>query len=196
MELDFEKVNGLIPAVVQHAATKQVLMLGYMNQEALDITQSSGKVTFYSRTKERLWTKGESSGHFLLVETIVADCDGDTLLIKALPQGPTCHLGTTSCFGEQEKDSLGFLLRLQEIIKDRHHNPNDESYTSSLFAQGVSKISQKVGEEAVEVVIEGVNKNQKQLKEESADLLYHLMILWEESGLALQDVVEVLEQRH
>jgi len=196
MNLDFEKVNGLIPVVIQHANTKQVLMLGYMNHEALQQTQDSGQVTFFSRSKQRLWTKGETSGNFLMVEEIVADCDNDTLLIKALPQGPTCHLGTASCFGPEEPNALGFLNTLQAVIKDRHQHPNEESYTSSLFKEGTSKISQKVGEEAVEVVIEAVKGDRQQLLEESADLLYHLMILWEDSGTSLEQVVSVLNERH
>ena len=195
MQLDFNKTNGLIPAVIQHAQGLQVLMLGYMNKEALEATQNSGKVTFFSRSKQRLWTKGESSGHFLIVQEIKADCDGDTLLIKAIPQGPTCHLGTPSCFGDEDSNSLNFLLKLQEVIKDRHQNPRKESYTSSLFAHG-SKISQKVGEEAVEVVIEGIKGDRNQLMQESADLLYHLMILWEQQGTSLQEVAAILESRH
>lgn len=196
MTLDFNKGNGLLPAIIQDAVTHKVLMLGYMNEESLEVTKSSGKVTFYSRTKERLWTKGETSGHFLLVREIIEDCDGDTLLIKADPQGPTCHTGSDTCFNEENTTGLGFLEKLSAIIEDRKNNPSEKSYTSSLFAKGINKVSQKVGEEAVEVVIEAMDDNKELLLNESADLLYHLMILLSAKDLYLEDVVKILKIRH
>lgn len=196
MTLDFKKGNGLIPAIIQDAATNKVLMLGYMNEESLQVTRDSGKVTLYSRSKERLWTKGETSNNFLLVKEIIEDCDGDTLLVKADPQGPTCHTGNDTCFNEVNENPIAFLKKLTEIIEDRKINPSEKSYTSSLFNKGINKLSQKVGEEAVEVIIEAMDNNKDLLLNESADLLYHLMILLSSRDLALTDVVNVLKKRH
>lgn len=196
MDLDFNKGDGLIPAIVQDEITSKVLMLGYMNEEALAETNKSGKVTFFSRSKNRLWTKGETSGNFLFVKEIIADCDKDTLLIKANPVGPACHTGADTCFNEANSDTISFLNHLTQTIEDRKNSTPDESYTSSLFVKGVNKVAQKVGEEAVEVVIEAMDNNIDLLKSESADLLFHLMVLLSHKGLTLKDVVEVLEKRH
>ena len=196
MELDFQKGQGLIPAIVQDNTTQQVLMLGYMNQEALQKTKDLGQVTFFSRSKNRLWTKGETSGNYLELVSINADCDGDTLLIKARPLGPTCHQGTTSCFPEDQPASWSFLQTLGEVIQSRKKAPADTSYTSSLFQSGLNKIAQKVGEEAVEVVIEASNNDNDKLHQESADLLFHLMVLLEERDTSLEEVLEVLKARH
>lgn len=193
---DFEKGGGLIPAIIQDPRTSQVLMLGYMNREALDKTRESGKVTFYSRSKQRLWTKGETSGNFLELESLELDCDGDTLLVKARPQGPTCHLGPDTCFGTENTGSRQFLEELQQIIRDRKQNAPEGSYTAHLFASGLNKIAQKVGEEAVEVVIEAKESNPAKLKEETADLLFHLLVLLEEKGVTLDEVVDILKSRH
>ena len=194
--LNFQKGDGLIPAIVQDATTGQVLMLGYMNEEALARTRATGKVTFFSRSKQRLWTKGETSGHFLRLVSIKVDCDGDTLLVRARPQGPVCHTGTDTCFGEDNRSDLGFLLTLEGVIRDRHLHPKAGSYTTSLFERGINKIAQKVGEEAVEVVIEAKDHNEDLFKNECADLLYHLMILLEAKGTPLAEIVSVLETRH
>ena len=196
MELDFQKGQGLIPAIIQDSTTQQILMLGYMNEEALNKTRESGSVTFFSRSKNRLWTKGETSGNHLLVESIHGDCDGDTLLVKARATGPTCHLGTTSCFQDDQPNSFSFLPFLQNLIKSRKENPSPESYTSSLLQSGTNKIAQKVGEEAVEVVIEATNQNLEKLHQESADLVFHLMVLLEQQGSSLEQVIEVLRSRH
>ena len=196
-ELNFEKNNGLIPAVIQDGKTNQVLMLGYMNQKALEETRKTGKVTFYSRTKQRLWTKGETSGNFLELDSIQSDCDADTLLVKVRPIGPTCHLGSDTCFGSDNKDSgIRFLQDLQEIIKNRKETSPEGSYTASLFASGINKIAQKVGEEAVEVVIEAKEPETGNLKEETADLLFHLLVLLEQKEVPLAKVVDVLRERH
>jgi phosphoribosyl-ATP pyrophosphohydrolase/phosphoribosyl-AMP cyclohydrolase len=194
MNLDFEKTDGLIPAIVQHANTMQVLMLGYMNEEAVAKTIAEGKVTFFSRTKNRLWTKGEESGNFLLVDEIMQDCDNDTLLIKALPQGPTCHTGSTSCF--KEETSKGFLYKLENIIEQRIVDNDESSYTAKLFARGVNKVAQKVGEEAVELVIESKDNNVDLFKNEAADLLYHFLILIKTKNLKLEDIEKILKGRH
>ena len=198
--LDFDKMGGLVPAVIQDAETSQVLMLGYMNQEALDKTQKEGLVTFFSRSKNRLWTKGETSGHTLQVVSIVDDCDNDSLLIKVKPNGPTCHTGDTSCFGEDASvkrlAAIQFIARLEEVIQQRKANPTEASYTNFLFDKGVNKIAQKVGEEAVETVIDAVAGNLDTMKGEAADLLYHLLVLLAATGLELADVVAVLEERH
>lgn len=196
MDLDFNKGDGLIPAIIQDATTNKVLMLGYMNEASLAATHQSGKVTFFSRSKNRLWTKGETSGNFLLVEEVIADCDKDTLLIKANPVGPACHTGADTCFNEKNADAISFLTHLTKTIEDRKTSTPDASYTSSLFAKGINKVAQKVGEEAVEVVIEAMDNNIDLLKSESADLLFHLMVLLSHKNLTLADVVEVLEQRH
>jgi phosphoribosyl-AMP cyclohydrolase / phosphoribosyl-ATP pyrophosphohydrolase len=194
--LDFSKGDGLIPAIIQDEATSKVLMLGFMNEEALSRTRAEGKVTFFSRTKNRLWTKGETSGNFFFVKDIIADCDKDTLLVKVNPVGPACHTGADTCFNEVNSEGINFLNNLTSIIKDRHNNPSDKSYTSSLFEKGINKVAQKVGEEAVEVVIEAKDDNQELFLNESADLLFHLMILLEAKGNKLDDVVDILKQRH
>jgi len=203
MTLDFEKMNGLLPAVVQDAATGQVLMVGYVNEEAWEKTQREGRVTFFSRSKNRLWTKGETSGNFLHVVSTHEDCDGDAVLIRAIPDGPTCHRGTTSCFEQPEQSALptapvGFLAELERLVQRRRDFPEEDpkSYTASLFRKGMPKIAQKVGEEAVETVIDAVGGNIEGLKGEAADLLYHLLVLLAGSGLALEDIVGVLRQRH
>jgi len=195
MTIDFDKGDGLVPAIVQDAVTKNVLMLGYMDQAAYDKTVETKKVTFYSRTKNRLWTKGEESGNFLELADIKNDCDNDTLLIQANPVGPTCHKGTDTCWAEENDQSFGFLSKLEAVIKDRHDNPSDESYTTSLFKKGINKVAQKVGEEAVEVVIEAKDNNDDLFLNESADLMYHYLILLRAKGFSLKDVVKVLEGR-
>jgi phosphoribosyl-AMP cyclohydrolase / phosphoribosyl-ATP pyrophosphohydrolase len=195
MTLDFSKYNdGLIPAIIQEAITMQVLMLGFMNEEALVKTKTDGKVTFFSRSKQRLWTKGETSGNFLIVKEIIEDCDRDTLLIKATPQGPTCHTGDISCFGKANDTFT--LQELEKVIMDRKNNPTDKSYTASLFAKGINKIAQKVGEEAVETVIEAKDNNDELFLGEAADLMFHYLVLLQAKGFLLQDVVKVLEARH
>jgi phosphoribosyl-ATP pyrophosphohydrolase/phosphoribosyl-AMP cyclohydrolase len=194
MNIDFEKSGGLVPAIVQDALTMQVLMLGYMNREALDKTIAEGKVTFFSRSKQRLWTKGEESGHFLFVDEILTDCDNDTILVKASPQGPTCHTGSYSCFGG--KLPKGFLYELENVIEQRIADKPENSYTSKLFSRGVNKVAQKVGEEAVELVIEAKDDNLVLFKNEAADLLYHFLILLKTKNLKLQDIEEVLVERH
>lgn len=200
MELDFDKTGGLVPAVIQDNITGQVLMLGYMNQEALDKTQQEGLVTFFSRSKNRLWTKGETSGNTLEVISITQDCDADALLIKVKPNGPTCHTGTTSCFGEEAAagriKAIQFIAQLEEVIQERKANPAEGSYTNFLFEKGVNKIAQKVGEEAVETVIDAVAGKLDTMKGEAADLLYHLLVLLAATGLELKDVVAVLQERH
>lgn len=198
--LDFDKMGGLVPAVIQDDATSQVLMLGYMNQEAFDKTQKEGLVTFFSRSKNRLWTKGETSGHTLQVVSVAEDCDNDSLLIKVKPNGPTCHTGDTSCFGEdptaKRMAAIQFIARLEEVIQQRKANPTEASYTNFLFDKGVNKIAQKVGEEAVETVIDAVAGKLDTMKGEAADLLYHLLVLLAATGLELADVVAVLQERH
>jgi len=189
-----QKSNNLIPAIIQHAETNQVLMLGYMNDESLAKTKAEGKVTFYSRSKQRLWTKGETSGNFLNVVSIQEDCDQDTYLIKVLPIGETCHTGTYTCFGE--KEPAGFLHELQGIIQSRKANPDEKSYTASLFAKGTKKIAQKVGEEATEVILEAMDGEKDLLIEESSDLLYHLLVLLADQGLKLEDIEAKLMERH
>lgn len=194
MNIDFDKGNGLVPVIIQHFASQRVLMLGYMNEEALAATQESGKVTFYSRSKERLWTKGETSGNSLLVKSMMVDCDNDTLLIKADPQGPVCHTGSDTCFAET--DATGFLQSLEQVIRDRKDNPVEGSYTNHLFEKGLSKIAQKVGEEGTEVVIAALTETNERLLNESADLLYHLLVLLQAKGLSLEQVEAVLKERH
>ncbi|TXK51925.1 bifunctional phosphoribosyl-AMP cyclohydrolase/phosphoribosyl-ATP diphosphatase HisIE [Pontibacter qinzhouensis] len=200
MELDFEKAGGLVPAVIQDDLTGQVLMLGYMNQEALEKTQQEGLVTFFSRTKNRLWTKGETSNNTLEVISIAKDCDNDSLLIKVKPNGPTCHTGSTSCFGEEDAANraaaIRFIAQLEGVIQQRKTNPEEGSYTNFLFNRGVNKIAQKVGEEAVETVIDAVAGELETMKGEAADLLYHLLVLLAATGLELKDVVGVLQERH
>jgi len=198
MEINFSKSpDGLVPVVVQDDATGKVLMVGYMNAEALAKTEAEKVVTFFSRSKQRLWTKGETSGHFLQVKTILVDCDQDTILIKANPIGPTCHTGADTCFFEKNEGKASFLNYLQkQIIRDRKNNPSEASYTSKLFARGVNKIAQKVGEEAVELVIEAKDTNDDLFKGEAADLLFHYLILLEQRGMDLDDIVDVLKTRH
>lgn len=188
--------NGLVPAIIQDAETNTVLMLGYMNEEALQITQNSKRVTFFSRSKNRLWTKGEESGNFLNIKSLKVDCDGDTLLIKAIPEGPTCHKGTDTCWAEDNTQFFGFLSELEQVIANRKNNPSASSYVSCLFEKGINKIAQKVGEEAVETVIEAKDQNDKLFLEESADLLFHYLILLQAKGFCLSDVVSILKSRH
>lgn len=194
MNIDFSKSGGLIPAVIQDTLSLQVLMVGYMNEEALEKTREEGKVTFFSRSKNRLWTKGETSGNWLIVDEIVADCDNDTILIKAYPQGPACHTGSTSCFGG--KQSKGFLYELENVIEKRITENPEGSYTSKLFSRGVNKVAQKVGEEAVELVIEAKDDNIDLFKNEAADLLYHFLILLKTKKLKLEDIEAILVERH
>lgn len=196
MELDFKKGDGLIPAIVQDAKTLKVLMLGYMNEESLSKTKELGKVTFYSRSKQRLWTKGETSGHFLIVKDIIPDCDNDTLLIKAQPEGPACHKGNDTCFDEDNQHSSFFLDQLSQIIDERKQHPSEKSYTSSLLSKGTNKVAQKVGEEAVETVIEAMAGNKNLLISESADLLFHLLVLLADQDVSIYDVLGELEKRH
>lgn len=193
MKPDFKK-QDLIPAIVQDSSTGVVLMLGYMNEESFAKTQKEGKVTFFSRSKNRLWTKGETSGNFLNVKNILLDCDNDTILIKAVPAGPACHTGADTCFNE--KNTGNFLAKLQSIIKERKRNPSEKSYTSTLFKAGINKIAQKVGEEATELVIESKDNNAELFRNEAADLLFHYLILLEAKGVSLDEVIEVLEKRH
>lgn len=203
LTIDFDKSSdGLVPAIIQDVHTSKVLMLGYMNAEALLETKKNGTVTFFSRSKQRLWTKGETSGNFLFVNEIAADCDGDTILIKATPAGPTCHTGSDTCFGEKNSQpapigEASFLNYLQkQVIRERKLNPSEESYTSSLFKRGINKIAQKVGEEAVEVVIEAKDTDDTLFKNEVSDLLFHLLILLEQKNIDLDEVISVLRSRH
>lgn len=195
-QLDYSKLNGLVPAIIQDARTKNVLMLGFMNEEAYLKTVETGKVTFFSRTKQRLWTKGEESGNFLNVVDILEDCDRDTLLIKAIPQGPTCHKGTDTCWGEDNKWGVEFLSYLQRFIERRHQEMPEGSYTTSLFKSGVNRMAQKVGEEAVETVIEATNGTDDRLVYEASDLLYHLIVLLTSKGLTIDQLSEELAKRH
>ena len=193
MEMDFEIMNGLIPAIVQDADTKNVLMLGYMNREAFEQTQSSGKVTFFSRSRQQLWTKGETSGNFLIVKDLLVDCDNDTILIKATPSGPVCHTGTATCFEQFNRGSV--LAELEHVIRDRRDSPTDASYTSKLFADGINKIAQKVGEESVELIIDAVNGDRDRIKQEAADLIYHFLVLLAAVDIPFADITGVLEAR-
>ena len=194
MEINFNKMDGLVPAVIQHHLSREILMLGYMNKQAYEQTVNTGRVTFYSRIRQQLWTKGETSGHYLDVVDICLDCDQDTLLIRASPNGPVCHMGTFSCFGE--KKPHGFLYELEEIIQNRKRDASASSYTVQLFESGTAKIAQKVGEEAVEVVIEAMRQNEEQLVNEVADLLYHLLVLMNQCSIDLSKVEERLMDRH
>jgi phosphoribosyl-ATP pyrophosphohydrolase/phosphoribosyl-AMP cyclohydrolase len=197
IQLDFSKsADGLIPAIVQDAQSLKVLMLGYMNYDALKKTLEEKKVTFYSRSKKRLWTKGETSEHYLHLVDIIVDCDNDCILIKALPAGSVCHTGNDTCFNEKNKSGILFLQKLESIIENRRKEISDKSYVSSLFKKGINKIAQKVGEEAIEVVIEAKDINDELFKNEAADLLFHLLILLQARGFRLEDIVNVLEERH
>ncbi|SDI41185.1 bifunctional phosphoribosyl-AMP cyclohydrolase/phosphoribosyl-ATP diphosphatase HisIE [Chryseobacterium jejuense] len=193
MNIDFNKDNGLVPVVIQDNRTLQVLMLGYMNEEAFEKTKKEKIVTFFSRSKNRLWTKGEESGNFLTVKSIDIDCDQDTLLIKVIPTNIVCHTGSFSCFGE--KDSKGFLYELEEKISQRIDNKTEDSYTYSLYQRGMNKMAQKVGEEAVELVIEAKDNNEALFKNEAADLLYHFLILLKAKGFSIEEIEEILKKR-
>jgi len=194
--MNFEKLNGLVPAIIQEPGSGKVLMTGFMNEEALSRTKETGKVTFFSRTRNTIWTKGETSGNFLLVKQIFEDCDNDTLLIYAQPTGPVCHTGDDTCFHEDPGPQLGFLSYLEKVIQSRKGQSPETSYTARLFEKGLPRIAQKVGEEAVETVIEAMKGDKEKFKEEAADLLYHLIVLLAQQELELKDVVKVLEGRH
>ena len=196
--LDWAKGDGLLPAIVQHWRSGEVLMLGYMNAEALAQTQASGKVTFYSRSRQRLWTKGESSGHVLVMKSIRIDCDADTLLVRAEPHGPTCHLGTSSCFGDsaEVRPPLGFLAELDALVAQRHAQRPEGRYTTMLFESGIRRIAQKVGEEGVETALAAVVQGDGDLLGEAADLIFHLIVVLRARGLSLADAVDVLADRH
>jgi phosphoribosyl-ATP pyrophosphohydrolase/phosphoribosyl-AMP cyclohydrolase len=196
MTIDFEKMDGLVPAVIQDAKTLKVLMLGFMNEEAYKKTVDTGKVTFYSRTKQRLWTKGETSGNFLNVVEILNDCDNDTLLIKVNPVGPVCHTGADTCWNEKNENPLMFLAELQRFIEKRHKEMPEGSYTTSLFLDGCHRMAQKVGEEALEAVIEAVANNNERLVYEASDMIYHLIVLLTSKGLRIEDVARELQTRH
>lgn len=197
MEIDFNKMNGLVPAIVQDAQTKTVLMLGYMNEEAYRRTIESGKVTFWSRSRNTLWTKGETSGNYLNLVDIKVDCDNDTLLVKANPCGPTCHKGTDTCWGESNaKNPLLFLSELQDFIEKRHEEMPEGSYTTSLFKDGLNRMAQKVGEEALELVIEACNGTDERLIYEGSDMLYHLIVLLTSKGLRIEEMASELAERH
>jgi len=194
--LAWDKVDGLMPAVVQDAGTGRVLMLGYMNREALEKTQATGHVTFFSRSKQRLWTKGETSGNTLALAGIDADCDGDTLLVLAVPHGPTCHLGTDTCWGDAINPSVGFLAQLERVVESRIGADPESSYTASLLSKGIKRCAQKVGEEGVEVALAATAGDRDELIEESADLLYHLLVTLSASNVSLGEVCRTLESRH
>ena len=194
MIIDFKKSNGLIPVIIQNEQTLEVLMLGYMNEEAYHKTEKEGRVTFFSRTKNRLWTKGEESGNFLLVKSVALDCDQDTLLIKVNPVGPTCHTGSRSCFATDYNQN--FIFELENIISDRYKNPTEKSYINKLRGKGLNKIAQKVGEEGVETVIAALAETQEDLINEASDLVFHLLILLKEKGLSISDIAKNLELRH
>lgn len=196
MKLDFQKTGGLIPTVIQDVNTNKVLMLGYMNEESLKITEEIGKVTFFSRSKNRLWTKGEESGNFLKVVSITPDCDNDTLLIKVHPNGPVCHTGADTCWNEENKTDISFLAYLQDFITKRHTEMPEGSYTTSLFQEGINRMAQKVGEEAVETVIEAVNGTDEGFLYEASDMIYHLIVLLTSKGYSLTDIAKELEKRH
>lgn len=197
MKVDFEKCGGLVPAIIQDAVTLKVLMLGYMNQEALDVTLKTKKVTFWSRSRQTLWTKGETSGNFLHLVDIKNDCDNDTLLVTANPDGPTCHTGTDTCWGEtNDANSLLFLTELQDFINRRHEEMPEGSYTTSLFKDGVNRMAQKLGEEALEAVIEATNGSKDKFVYEAADMIYHLIVLLTSKGLRIEDVAAELQKRH
>lgn len=196
MDINFDKMNGLVPAIIQDARTKNVLMLGFMNREAYDATVDTGKVTFFSRTKNRLWTKGEESGNFLNVVSIANDCDNDTLLIKVIPVGPVCHTGSDTCWNEENVWGVEFFRYLQDFIWRRHEEMPEGSYTTSLFKKGVNRMAQKVGEEAVETVIEATNGTDDRLIYEASDLIYHLIVLLTSKGHRIEELAEELVKRH
>jgi phosphoribosyl-ATP pyrophosphohydrolase/phosphoribosyl-AMP cyclohydrolase len=196
MKLNYKRGNGLIPAIIQDANTNVVLMLAYMNAEAVKLTKKTGRVTFFSRGRNKIWVKGETSGNYLQLKEIISDCDSDTLLIKAEPVGPVCHTGSETCFKEKNSIKESFLFQLETIIRDRKNNPSPKSYTSSLFKKGLRKISQKVGEEATEVVIDAIDNRDDLLKEEISDLLYHLLVLLAEKNISLAEIETVLAARH
>lgn len=197
MEIDFDKSGGLVPAIIQDANTKNVLMLGYMNREAYAKTVKTKRVTFYSRSRQCLWTKGESSGNYLNLVSLSADCDNDTLLVKAVPVGPVCHTGTDTCWGERnEANPILFLSALQDFIEKRHEEMPEGSYTTSLFKDGLNRMAQKVGEETLEAVIEAVNGSDERLLYEGADMLYHLIVLLTSKGLRIEDMARELQSRH
>ncbi len=196
MDIDFKKMDGLVPAIIQDSKTLKVLMLGFMNEEALQKTIESGKVTFWSRTRQCLWTKGETSGNFLHVVEILNDCDNDTLLIKADPEGPVCHTGADTCWNEKNDNPIMFLSDLQRFIEKRHEEMPEGSYTTSLFQSGVNRMAQKVGEEAVESVIEAMAGNDSRLVYEASDMIYHLIVLLTSKGLSIEDVARELLERH
>ena len=197
LNIDFNKCGGLVPAIIQDARTKTVLMLGYMNEEALKKTQETGLVTFYSRSRQCLWTKGETSGNFLHLVDIKSDCDNDTLLVQAIPDGPTCHKGTDTCWGEENKPNpLLFLSELSDFIEQRHCEMPEGSYTTSLFRDGLNRMAQKVGEEALELVIEATNGTNDRLIYEGSDMLYHLIVLLTSKGLRIEDMAAELMERH
>lgn len=196
MKLDFEKMGGLIPAIVQDENTSKVLMLGYMNEESYNMTKQTGKVTFYSRSRQTLWTKGETSGNYLTVVNMMADCDHDTILIKAIPSGPVCHTGADTCFGEKNIEDILFLKYLQNFIEQRRQEMPEGSYTTSLFQKGVNRMAQKVGEEAVETVIEATNGTEDGFIYEASDLIYHLIVLLTSKGLRMEDLIRELKKRH
>ncbi|HER09554.1 MAG TPA: bifunctional phosphoribosyl-AMP cyclohydrolase/phosphoribosyl-ATP diphosphatase HisIE [Bacteroides sp.] len=194
--MDFKKMNGLVPAIIQDAETRSVLMLGFMNREALERTRKEGKVTFYSRTRKRLWTKGEESGNFLHVVEILEDCDRDTLLVKVRPDGPVCHTGSDTCFDEKNLEKSGFLYALQDLIERRKKELPEGSYTAGLFHAGIRQIARKVGEEAAELIIEAMDRHDDLFLNESADLVYHLLVLLSARGYGIGDVEQVLRERH
>lgn len=196
MTIDFNKMNGLVPAIIQDARTKNVLMLGFMNEEAYNKTKETGFVTFFSRTRNTLWTKGETSGNYLKVVSTVIDCDKDTLLIQAIPTGPVCHTGAATCFAETNDFGIEFLDYLQKFIQKRHEEMPEGSYTTSLFKKGINRMAQKVGEEAVETVIEATNGTDDRLIYEASDLIYHLIVLLTSKGLSINDLAEELQKRH
>ncbi len=197
MKIDFEKMGGLVPAIIQDATTRQVLMLGFMNEEAYNKTMETGHVTFWSRSRQTLWTKGETSGHFLNLVSLKNDCDNDTLLVRVNPVGPTCHTGTDTCWGEtNEANPILFLSELQDFIDQRKTEMPEGSYTTSLFTKGINKIAQKVGEEALETVIEATNGTDEHLRYEASDLLYHLIVMLTAKGMRIEDVARELQQRH
>lgn len=196
MNIDFSKSNGMVPAIIQDYLTSKVLMLGYMNEDAFRKTEETGTVTFYSRTKQRLWTKGEESGNFLNVKSISVDCDNDTLLIKVNPVGPVCHTGTDTCWGESNQGDISFLKFLQEFIEKRHAEMPEGSYTTTLFNKGINRMAQKVGEEAVETVIEATNGTEEGFLYEASDLVYHLIVLLRSKGYSLDDIGRELKKRH